>query len=140
MAEQSEYERHFLKPKYRGKLRDSLVSIGGKIKQPVSEQEFSDFFGRLNGKMAKIQRNDLDAILRLAAQSHLEYEKLRPFVDGNGRTGRLIVNYILGYFSYPPFVFTSDAKNDYYECFQIEDIDDTSKMEKYFLEKYKEDI
>lgn len=135
--EQSKFQQHFIAPKYRGKMRDCLVSIGGNIVDVPKEEDYKEFFRKLNGNIKQIKRDDLEGVLKLAAQSHLEYEKMHPFVDGNGRTGRLIVNYILEYFGYSPLVCTSVDKKRYYLGFMVEDIKDTSKMEEYFLEQYK---
>ena len=49
--------------------------------------------------------------LKLALDFHLRYEEIHPFQDGNGRTGRLIMNKILmtnGYF--PMVIYTENAQ------------------------------
>ena len=51
---------------------------------------------------------------KLAFDFHLRYEYIHPFLDGNGRTGRLIMNKILmehGYF--PIIVFTKNSQGYY---------------------------
>ena len=48
---------------------------------------------------------------KLAFDFHLRYENIHPFLDGNGRTGRLIMNKILmdhGYF--PIIIYTKNAQ------------------------------
>ena len=49
----------------------------------------------------------------LAARFHGFYEYLHPFRDGNGRTGRLISNYILLRLGHPLLVIPSDCRNEY---------------------------
>jgi len=51
---------------------------------------------------------------KLAFDFHLRYEHIHPFLDGNGRTGRLIMNKILmehGYF--PIIVYTKNSQAYY---------------------------
>jgi len=49
--------------------------------------------------------------LKLALDFHLKYEQIHPFLDGNGRTGRLIMNKIMmsnGYF--PVVIYTENSQ------------------------------
>ncbi|HIH17681.1 MAG TPA: Fic family protein [Nanoarchaeota archaeon] len=70
-------------------------------------------------------RTDMDLLLRwyddnkakfhplaLASIFHHKFEKIHPFMDGNGRTGRMLLNYILLRNDYPPLVIkTRDRRN-----------------------------
>ena len=49
----------------------------------------------------------------LAARFHGFYEYLHPFRDGNGRTGRLISNYILLRLNHPLLIIPSEARQEY---------------------------
>lgn len=55
-------------------------------------------------------------ILTLAAYFHCKFESIHPFADGNGRTGRTLMNYILMTHDYPPVVIYNDDKPVYVEC------------------------
>ncbi len=48
--------------------------------------------------------------LAFASFAHQEFGRIHPFVDGNGRMARLIMNAILTNAGYPPVVFPSDEK------------------------------
>ena len=54
--------------------------------------------------------------LRLALYFHLKYEGIHPFLDGNGRTGRLIMNKILMTNGYFPIVIYSANSTAYYNA------------------------
>jgi Fic family protein len=51
--------------------------------------------------------------LVLATLFHHKFEKIHPFSDGNGRTGRILMNHILLLAQYPPNVITKRFKDDY---------------------------
>lgn len=43
-------------------------------------------------KQAEIMGNDLESIIKKTAEFHIKFERIHPFSDGNGRTGRMILN------------------------------------------------
>ncbi|MCK5449895.1 Fic family protein [Candidatus Pacearchaeota archaeon] len=52
--------------------------------------------------------------LILALDFHLRYEQIHPFRDGNGRTGRMIMNKILMQNKYPPIIVYKENKSAYF--------------------------
>lgn len=52
----------------------------------------------------------------LACIFHHKFEKIHPFYDGNGRTGRMLMNYILMGTGYPPSVIYKKTREDYLDA------------------------
>ncbi len=54
--------------------------------------------------------------LTLATIFHHKFEKIHPFMDGNGRTGRILLNYILSRNNYPPLIILKIERKEYLEA------------------------
>ena len=67
--------------------------------------------------------------LALAIIFHHKFEKIHPFMDGNGRTGRMILNYILLKNDYPPVIIHKKTRGDYLEVLRKADKSGLSKAE-----------
>lgn len=55
------------------------------------------------------------------ARLHNEFERVHPFIDGNGRTGRLVVNLVLVRLGYPPVVIFKRQRGAYLAAMQRAD-------------------
>jgi hypothetical protein len=55
------------------------------------------------------------------AQIHNAFERVHPFIDGNGRTGRLLLNLILVRLGYPPVVIFKRERAGYLAALQRAD-------------------
>lgn len=53
-----------------------------------------------------------------ASYFHSEFENIHPFVDGNGRTGRLFLNFMLTKAGYLPIVIFFKHRSKYYEVLE----------------------
>lgn len=60
-------------------------------------------------------------IIEAVAWSHLEFEKIHPYSDGNGRTGRALMNYILLSQNLPPVVVEVMFKAEYLNYLKSDD-------------------
>ncbi|UUX93381.1 Fic family protein [Methanoplanus endosymbiosus] len=69
-------------------------------------------------------------IIRRIAKLHLTFEYIHPFIDGNGRIGRVIINYLLIREGYVPITITFTDRSLYYDAFEeFESSGKTSVME-----------
>ncbi len=53
-----------------------------------------------------------------AAYFHAKFENIHPFSDGNGRTGRLLMNYFLLLHDHPPIIIHEEDRKAYYEALE----------------------
>ena len=67
--------------------------------------------------------------LVLAICFHHKFEKIHPFMDGNGRTGRMLLNYILLKNQYPPLIIKNKNRDKYLENMRKADNSDFSKTD-----------
>ena len=72
--------------------------------------------------------------LVLATIFHHKFEKIHPFMDGNGRTGRMLLNYILMNKNCPPIIIHKTTRKEYLEAMRKADKGDlkSSEIEDYY--------
>lgn len=68
----------------------------------------------------KLVQPDVEPIL-LATEFHYKFICIHPFDDGNGRTARLIMNFILMRFGYPPVIIKTGDKEAYFNVLRLAD-------------------
>lgn len=68
-------------------------------------------------RLLESYRNSTEHIIPRLARFHIEFEGIHPFIDGNGRTGRLLVNLELMKAGYPPIDIKFTDRIAYYNAF-----------------------
>ena len=90
------------------------VRIMGAFTEPVQpymiEPKITELL--LENEKRKETMNPIERIARF----HLEFEGIHPFIDGNGRTGRLILNLDLIRNGYPPINIKFADRKRYYDA------------------------
>ena len=72
--------------------------------------------------------NRICNLFRREAIFHIRFERIHPFNDGNGRTGRIIMNYNLLKAGLAPVLITHVMAHDYRDCINNYDVEGLTKM------------
>lgn len=98
-----------------GIYRNQEVRISGAGFTPPAGNEMymqiKGFYEELNNK------SDLN-LIELAAWTHAEFVRIHPFIDGNGRTSRLLMNYQLLSYGFLPVSIDKETRLEYYNCLE----------------------
>lgn len=122
-----------LRREWIGKYRNVNVSVGGReCPDHRSIPALMDFLlEQVRGWQRSVMNNASRHDICTVADFHFVFEKIHPFADGNGRTGRALVWYLLKCAGVEPFIFTNRDKHEtYYLCFE-KPVD----MRRYFMSK-----
>lgn len=99
--------------KYKGRYRDVPVYIGGVRKSDpplIIENKLKQWCHKVN------QNGD-------PIDMHVLFEDIHPFIDGNGRMGRILLNWQRVKKDLPLLVYTEDERQEYYKLFKKDRID-----------------
>lgn len=119
----------------RGVYRRIPVRIMGAHHEPVQPY-------LIEPKMELLLKNykeSTEHIITKLARFHIEFEGIHPFIDGNGRTGRLLVNLELMKAGFPPIDIKFKDRIAYYNAFDEFHVKhNLAPMEKLFAKYVKE--
>ena len=114
-SEYSTIAGHFDSSKGEFRLYNVSAGIGGRIylaysKVPHAVDNFCEW---INEEIAKIDKSDIAACYRLSFEAHFRLVTIHPWVDGNGRTTRLVMNMIQRQLGLVPSIVRKEDKGEY---------------------------
>ena len=80
------------------------------------------------------QANSETEPVLLAAEFHYRFIRIHPFDDGNGRTARLLMNFILMQYGYPPVIIKTEDKENYFNMLRLADAGNIEPFVNYIAE------
>lgn len=89
--------------------------VTGKNEVGASVEDVQDEVCELLDELTDIDDKN---VLVAAAYFHAKFENIHPFSDGNGRVGRLLMNYILLIHNHPPITIYEEDRKDYYNALE----------------------
>ena len=107
------FRRHDIHPFPSGMIPPSWVEVPAAL---------ADWVNSLTGLDA------LDNPVEAIAAAHAGFERIHPFLDGNGRCGRLLMNLLLVRLGYPPAVVYTRDRNRYLRALQRADNGDPGPL------------
>ncbi len=119
----------------RGHWREHGIVVGGRLGThwQLVPEEMSYLIAVIRKWQDESRAMTPNENVRAIADFHYRYERIHPFADGNGRSGRALVYYLYRWAGLEPFVFTNHDKRElYYPCFNEFGPD---LMRRYFLER-----
>ncbi|MGY3715597.1 Fic family protein [Sutcliffiella cohnii] len=102
---------------YAGVYRDQQVFISGAKHIPPSPFLIKEEMENLIGWYEQVETKKLHPIVR-GAMLHAIFVGIHPFIDGNGRTSRLLLNLELMKEGFPPIVIKVENRLAYYEALE----------------------
>lgn len=117
-------------------INSNILYVGGYRMGPIrirgSEKKFpmpkeldavmDDFFEKYNA----LFQSEVD--MKDIAKMYLDYQNIHPYPNGNGRTGRLLINYILLAANQVPVVIPFELRKHYLSLMENDDIDGLTEM------------
>lgn len=92
--------------------------VTGKFEIGAAPEDVQAEISELLSELIDVKEQDA---LTAAAYFHAKFENIHPFADGNGRTGRLAMNYFLVTHNHPPVIIHEEDRKAYYTALEAWD-------------------
>lgn len=109
-----------LRPNEKGYLREIPVFIGNRetLNWKLIRTRLSKLVENINDVVVNGQKENETFLEGIAKRHHIEFEKIHPFVDGNGRIGRMLLNWERLKVGLPVLIIKESERNGYYQWFK----------------------
>ena len=114
-----------------GLYRRVNISVKGSNHTPCSYEKVYD---RMDKYFVFMQEGPKGDLWEYISYLHLQLAKIHPFLDGNGRLARLVLNYELMKNGFMPVIITSDERDKYFSALESFKVDKDIKPFMDFLE------
>ena len=104
--------------------------VTGREEIGAAPEDVQEEMAELMDELQDLKQEDA---LTAAAYFHVKFENIHPFADGNGRTGRLAMNYLLVMLGHPPIVVHEEDRKEYYAALEAWDTKQNLKVMISFL-------
>ena len=89
----------------------------------------------------RLNNTDKDSeILSILADTHIQFERIHPFSDGNGRCGRLLLLYLGVKYLNSPLIISKENRAEYMEYLAEQNIEGLASLLNNSLEFEKERV
>lgn len=114
-SEYSTIAGHFDSSKGEFRLCNVSAGIGGRSYLAYNKvpRAVDDFCSWLNEEIANADRANIAACYRLSFEAHFRLVSIHPWVDGNGRTTRMVMNMIQRQLGLVPSIVRKEDKGEY---------------------------
>lgn len=116
---------------HAGSYRTTEVEISGSDYKPCPPESIPaqmEEFGKWLSEVSVPKANQATSGLLVAAAAHAWFVTIHPFVDGNGRVGRLLMNLLLMRYGYPIAIITKEDRLRYYDALEQSQTSDLSGL------------
>ena len=104
--------------------------VTGREEIGTAPEDVQEEMAELMDELQDLKQEDA---LTAVAYFHVKFENIHPFADGNGRTGRLAMNYLLVMLGHPPIVVHEEDRKEYYAALEAWDTKQNLKVMISFL-------
>ncbi len=123
----------------QGQYRKSNVSAGNRFFVHFEKVELlvKQLCDQLQDRLLKV--NSVEDQLFMSFDAHFDLVTIHPFYDGNGRTSRLLMNYIQAYFGLPLAIVFAEDKVAYFKALEeSREKEDLSYFRSFMVSQYRQ--
>ena len=127
-----------------GRYRSVPVEIGGSAFKPPNPEHISsemNLFGEwLKSASSPGTLFKQDEAILVASAAHTWFVTIHPFIDGNGRVARLLMNLLFMRYGFPIAVITREDRTRYYDALELSQVSDLTGFVSLVAESIEESL